>query len=100
MRRRFSAVLTTYRTETYTGEHAQIEKRFINPCTYGCIRVSKLKVRRKSTFWRTTEVLTINIDEILKFKNVFDTFRSVRLKWKTGLKIKPLIASLCMISDI
>jgi hypothetical protein len=24
-----------------TGEHAQIEKRFINPRTSGCIRVSK-----------------------------------------------------------
>jgi hypothetical protein len=24
-----------------TGEHAQIEKRFINPRTFGCIRVSK-----------------------------------------------------------
>ena len=41
-----------------TGEHAQIEKGFINPRTSGYIRVSKRKVRRKSTFWRTTEVLT------------------------------------------
>jgi hypothetical protein len=38
-----------------TGEHAQIEKRIINLRTFGCIRVLKLKGRRKSTFWRTTE---------------------------------------------
>jgi hypothetical protein len=33
--------LRPYRTETYWYKHAQIEKRFINPPTSGCIRVSK-----------------------------------------------------------
>jgi hypothetical protein len=48
--------LRTYRTETYwwaKTEHAWIEYRLINSRTSGCIRVSKWKVRRKSTFWRT-----------------------------------------------
>ena len=59
-----------------TGEHAQIEKRFINPRTSGCIRVSENKrFVACQLFGVLRKYYPINIHEILKFKNVFDTFR-------------------------